>query len=145
MASVATFLNFTNRTEEAFRFYAEVFGSEIRELRRFGEVPPSPGAPPPPPGTESLVLFAFLPILGGHELMGSDAPPQMGFSLTQGNNVHISLAPDTREEAERIFAAFSDKGTVEKPLSEEFWGGLFGSLTDRFGIHWLINMLLKGC
>jgi PhnB protein len=71
--------------------------------------------------------------------MGTDCSESMGFTLVQGNNVHLNLEPDTREEADRLFAALSYGGTVETPMMEMFWGAYFGSFTDRFGIHWMIN------
>lgn len=86
-----------------------------------------------------LVMNVQLPILGGHLLMGTDAPESMGFQLNQGNNVYICLDPDTRTEADRLFAALSAGGKVEEPLQEAFWGDYFGSLVDRFGVKWMIN------
>jgi PhnB protein len=63
----------------------------------------------------------------------------MGFTVTSGNNVYINLEPDTRPETDRLFAALAAGGAVEMPLQEMFWGGYFGSLTDRFGIRWMFN------
>jgi PhnB protein len=75
--------------------------------------------------------------------MGTDAPESMGFQLTQGNNVHINLEPDTRADTDRLFAALSAGGTVQMTLQEMFWGDYFGSLTDRFGICWMFNCASK--
>ncbi|HLP41766.1 MAG TPA: VOC family protein, partial [Fibrobacteria bacterium] len=86
-----------------------------------------------------LVLHVSLPITGGHNLMGSDVAESMGKKLVQGNNVYINLEPDTRAEADRLFQALSGGGKVEMPLAEQFWGAYFGSLVDKFGIHWMIN------
>jgi len=144
MASVATYLNFANRTEEAFLFYKEVFGGEFTELQRFRDIPAQPGMPPLPAGVEDKLMHVSLPILGGHVLMGTDACPEMGFKLTMGDNVQLSLSPDSRGEAERLFAALSAGGSVQMPLSEQFWGALFGSCTDRFGVKWMVNFPLKG-
>lgn len=142
MARVSTYLNFERSTEAAFRFYAGVFGTEMATpIMRFRDLPPGPGMPPIAPDIADLVMHAELPILGGHVLMGTDAPGSMGFTLVQGNNVHLSLDPDSRAEADRIFAALSDGGTVAQPLMAMFWGGYFGTLTDRFGIHWMVNCM----
>jgi PhnB protein len=140
MARVSTYLNFERSTEAAFRFYAGVFGTEMTApIMRFRDLPPGPGMPPIPPDIADLVMHAELPILGGHVLMGTDAPGSMGFTLVQGNNVHLSLDPDSRAEADRLFAALADGGTVAQPLMVMFWGGYFGTLTDRFGIRWMMN------
>jgi PhnB protein len=40
-------------------------------------------------------------------------------------------------EAERIFQALADNGTVRMPLQETFWAVRFGMLVDRFGIPWI--------
>ncbi|HEX2280696.1 MAG TPA: VOC family protein [Thermomicrobiales bacterium] len=140
MARTSTYLNFARSTEEAFNFYKSVFGTEfVGEIARFSDVPVQEGQPAMSDDDKRLVMNVQLPILGGHLLMGTDAPESMGFQLNQGNNVYICLDPDTRAEADRLFAALSDGGTVEDPLQEAFWGDYFGSLIDRFGVKWMIN------
>ena len=140
MARVSTYLNFPRSTEEAFRFYKSVFGGDFTTpIHRFGEVPPQPGQPPLAEADKNLVMHVELPILGGHVLMGTDAPESMGFTLTAGNSMSINLEPDTRAETDRLFKALSKGGEVEMPLLEMFWGGYFGSLTDRFGVRWMFN------
>lgn len=144
MARVSTYLNFNRQTEEAFERYRTVFGGDfIGGLHRMGEVPAAPGQPAMPQADQQLVMHVELAILGGHVLMGTDAPESMGFKLAQGNNVHINLEPDTRAETERLFAALSEGGQVQMPLQEMFWGDYFGSLTDRFGICWMFNCASK--
>ena len=140
MARTSTYLNFTRSTEEAFSFYKSVFGTEfVNGISRMGDVPVQEGRPELSGADKQLVMNVQLPILGGHLLMGTDAPESMGFQLNQGNNISICLDPDTRAEADRLFAALSAGGTVEMPLQEMFWGDYFGSCTDRFGVQWMIN------
>jgi PhnB protein len=140
MARTSTYLNFANSTEEAFNFYKSVFGTEfVGGIARFGDIPAQEGQPAMSDADKQLVMNVQLPILGGHLLMGTDAPESMGFQVNQGNNVYICLDPDTRADADRVFAALSAGGTVEQPLAEMFWGDYFGSLVDRFGVQWMIN------
>ena len=140
MAQTSTYLNFTRNTEEAFTFYKSVFGTEfVGGISRFGDIPAQEGQPEMSEDDKQLVMNVQLPILGGHLLMGTDAPESMGFQLNQGNNVYICLDPDTRAEADSLFAALSAGGTVTAPLEEAFWGDYFGSLVDRFGVQWMIN------
>jgi PhnB protein len=80
-----------------------------------------------------------MPITGGHILMATDAPKEMGFTVTPGNNMHISLEPETREEAKRLFDELSAGGKVSMPLQDMFWGAYFGSFTDKYGINWMVN------
>ena len=75
--------------------------------------------------------------------MGTDAPESMGFTATAGKNMFINLEPDTRTETDRLFKALSEGGKIEMALQEMFWGGYFGSLVDRFGIHWMFNCANK--
>src|SRR5262249_32911346 len=129
---------------EAFLFYKSVFSTNFTApIHRFSEVPPQPGQPPLAEADKNLIMHIELPILGGHVLMGTDAPASMGLSLTRGNNVYINLEPDTRSETDRLFKGLSVGGKVEMPLQEMFWGGYFGSLTDRFGILWMFNCASK--
>jgi len=67
----------------------------------------------------------------------------MGFRVTAGNNVYVMLEPDTRAETDRLFKALAAGGTVEMPLQEMFWGGYYGSLADRYGVHWMLNCTCK--
>jgi PhnB protein len=143
MARVSTYLNFPRSTEEAFYFYKSVFGGEFTNLQHFSEVPPPAGAPPLADADKGLVMHVELPILGGHVLMGTDAPESMGFTVTQGNNMYINLEPDTRAETDRLFKALSEDGKVGMKLEEMFWGGYFGSCTDKYGIQWMFNCTAK--
>lgn len=141
MSRTSTYLNFIRNTEEAFNFYKTVFGGEFTGgIHRLGEGPPTPGAPELSDADKNLIMHVELPILGGHVLMGTDAPESLGFTLNQGNNVYINLEPDTKEEAVRLFTALSAGGKVEVELQEMFWGATFGSLTDAFGVQWMVNV-----
>lgn len=144
MAQTSTYLNFERSTEEAFTFYRSVFGTEfVNGISRLGDVPPHEGQPELSDEDKQLVMNVQLPILGGHLLMGTDAPESMGFTLNQGNNVYIALQPDTRAEADTLFSALSNGANVEMPLQEMFWGDYFGSLTDRFGVQWMVSTSSK--
>jgi len=115
MATVSVYLNFSRNTEEAFTFYKSVFGTEFEDgISRFADIPPQ-----------------------------KDAPESMGFTVTKGNNVYINLEPDTRTETKRLFDALKDGGKVEMELQEMFWGDYFGSLTDKFGVRWMLNCSSK--
>ena len=144
MATTGIYLNFPNTTERAFEFYRSVFGGEfVGGIHRFGEIPPQDGMPPLADADKNLVMHIALALPGGVMLMGTDAPASMGFSVNPGNNVHISLHPDTRAESDRLFAALSDGGPVTMPLAEMFWGAYYGSCTDQFGIQWMVNCEAK--
>jgi PhnB protein len=141
MAKVSTYLNFPGNTEEAFNFYKSVFGTEFQEgqIMRFGDMPPQEGMPPLSEKDKNMVVHVALPTIGGHYIMGTDAPESMGMKVNFGNNVHINLEPDTRKETEKLFNALSNGGQVTMPLADMFWGDYFGSCTDKFGVQWMVN------
>lgn len=140
MATTGIYLNFSNNTEKAFEFYRSVFGGElVGGIHRFGEAPPQEGFPPLADADKNLIMHIALPLLGGVVLMGTDAPESMGMHVNPGNNVYISLHPDSRAEADRLFEALSAGGKVEMPMDDMFWGAYYGSFTDQFDIRWMIN------
>ena len=141
MARTSTYLNFSRNTEEAFNFYKSVFGGEFfgNRISRFSDIPPQEGMPPLAEEDKNLVMHIELPIVGGHMLMGTDAPESMGFSVNFGNNVHINLEPDTRAETKKLFDSLSAGGKVTMELQDMFWGDYFGSCTDKFGVQWMFN------
>lgn len=140
MSSVSTYLNFSRNTEEAFEFYKTVFETEyLGVISRMGDVPPEAGGPQLAEADKNLVMHVMLPILGGHLLMGTDAPESMGFKLNQGNNMYINLQPSTRAETKKLYDRLSADGTVTMELQEMFWGDYFGSCVDKFGVQWMFN------
>ncbi|MNJ90884.1 hypothetical protein D3C87_85240 [compost metagenome] len=138
---VCSYLNFAGNTEEAFLFYKEVFKTEFsgNGIQRFGDIPEGENHPPVAESVKKMILFIELPITGNHVLMGTDAPKELGFTLTQGNNMHISIEPETREETKRIFDELSAGGTIDMPLQDMFFGAYYGSFTDKYGINWMVN------
>lgn len=141
MARTSTYLNFPRNTEEVFNFYKSVFGGDFLDgkIHRFGEIPAQEGMPPISEEDKKLVMHIALPILDGHLLMGTDAPESMGFKVNKGNNVYISLHTDSWSEADHLFSKLSEGGVTEMPMQDMFWGDYYGSLTDKFGINWMVN------
>ena len=141
MSRVCTYLNFPRNTEEVFNFYKSVFGGEfsLGGIARFRDIPKTEGITPIAEEDKNLIMHIELPILGGHILMGTDAPESMGFKLNYGNNFHICLEPDTKEETNRLFNALSEGGEITMDLQDMFWGSYYGSCTDKYGILWMFN------
>lgn len=135
MKAVNTYLNFNGNTEEAFNFYKSVFGGEFTTLMRYRE---TPGSDQFPNAALNKIMHVALPIGGSAVLMGTDALQSMGFTLVTGNNVHIVLYAESKEEADSLFGKLSAGGKVKMPLSDQFWGDYYGDFTDKFGICWMI-------
>ncbi|MES1160637.1 MAG: SRPBCC domain-containing protein [Bacteroidota bacterium] len=140
-ARVTSYLNFNGNTEEAIKFYKKVFKGEFTGvgLQRFEDIELPAGLPPMNDTDKKLILHAELTILGGYVLMATDAPESMGFKLQQGNNMHINVEPESREETQRLFEALAAGGTISMPLEDMFFGAYFGSLTDKYGINWMFT------
>ena len=128
------YLHFNGNCREAFEFYRSVFGGEFAAISIFGDAPVD--IPDLTDADKGKVMHVSLPI-HGEELMGSDVPESFG--LRQGNNFAVHIFPETPAEADALFAALSEGGSVRMPMSDAFWGGYFGACTDRFGVSWYIH------
>jgi PhnB protein len=135
MTKINVYLNFPGNTEEAFGFYKSVFGGNL-EIFRFKDIPMEGMTLSEQDGNK--VMHVSLPI-GDDVLMGTDALDSMGQKLDVGNNVNVSVHPESRPEADRIFGALSSGGEVEMPLADQVWGDYYGACTDKYGIHWMVN------
>ncbi len=134
MAVINPYINFNGNTEEAFNFYKSVFGGEFLAVNRFKEMHSEDELAP---GDGERIMHISLPI-GSSILMGSDTLQAWG-NATPGSNFSISVNPASEEEATRIFNGLSVGGQVTMPLDHAPWGALFGMLTDKFGIAWMVN------
>jgi PhnB protein len=135
---ISPYLNFDNTTEEAFRFYEKALGGKLTEIHRFGSMPLQEGFELMPEH-KALVMHVGPELPGGQVIMASDMIAGMGPRRVVGNNISISVHPDSQQAAERIFSTLAEGGTVTMPIADQFWGDYFGSLTDRFGINWMVN------
>lgn len=141
MSSVSIYLNFMGNAEEAFNHYKKVFRSEFSSpLMRMKDAPPRDGVPPLLDSEKDKVMHVALPIMGGIQIMATDMLESMGHKLVVGNNFTISLNPDTKEEADRLYKELSEGSTQGVPPHDEFWG-YWGTCLDRFGIRWMFNVM----
>jgi len=136
MKSINVYLSFDGKAEEAFGFYRSVFGGEISAINRFKEMP----------GSEKLteedrqkVMHISLPLNESFTLMGSDMIQSLGRKMEVGNHVTLSLSPKTEQDAKRIFERLSRDGEVTMPIQKTFWNALYGMVTDKYGVPWMIN------
>lgn len=130
------YVNFSGNTEEAFNFYKSVFGGDFAALVRFQDMPVE--GMEVPASEQNKVMHVSLPV-GENILMGSDTLQSMG-QVSAGNNAYISIQPDSKAEADRIFNGLSAGGQVEMPIADQVWGDYFGSFVDKFGLRWMINV-----
>jgi len=132
---VQPYLFFGGRCDEALEFYRTALGAEVQFLMRYNE---SPDPMPPgsiPPGFENKVMHSSI-VIGESVLMMSDG----NVEGTHFQGIQLSLGMESADEATKVFEALSRGGAVKLPLMKTFWSPLFGMLTDRFGLDWMINV-----
>jgi PhnB protein len=129
---IETYIFFTDQCAEAMKFYAKVLGGKIEAMMTYGDAPPGPHNTPE---MANKVIHARL-VAGDLVLMASDGPEaevRKGFA--------VALQVDTVAEADKLFAALSEGGTVTMPVGETFFSKRFGMLTDKFGVPWMVNCI----
>lgn len=134
---LAPYLNFNGNCEEAMQFYKSVLGGELH-ISHFSDF--ESANMPVPPDYQHKVMHAALtnsPII----LMASDAAPNA--HVTFGDSVHLSLMGDDEAVLTTYFEGLSAGGVVTMPLAKQVWGDMFGMFTDKFGIHWMVNISAK--
>lgn len=128
------YLFFSGDCAEAFAFYGDVFGVEPRVMKT-GDMPPGEDAMP---GADADTVMHASIELNGAFLMGSDDPsgdggPKAGFA--------VSYTAADASDANRVFAALGEGGTVTMPIEETFWSPAFGVVMDRFGVAWMVDTM----
>jgi PhnB protein len=129
------YLMFNGQCETAFKFYEQCLGGEITAMMTYGEAPEPAMVERTPVEWRSKIMHTNLKF-GDQELMGSDSPPEY-HEEAKGFSVSIILSDPV--EAERIFHALAENGTVRMPFQQTFWAYRFGMLVDQFGTPWMIN------
>ena len=129
---LVAYLNFPGTAREAMDFYAAALGGTVTQRFTYGE---SPMAEQCGPASADLVMHSQLEVAGAI-LMGADGPPP-----NEAGSTTINIMPGTVEEAERIFHALAEGGTITIPLEETFWALRFGAIKDKFDKGWMVNCL----
>lgn len=133
--ALSPYLNFNSKTAEAMKFYQSVLGGELT-MQTFGEAKMAQT-----PKEKDLIVHAALKT-DSLSFMASDTPPSRPAKF--GDNVHLSITGQDAKTLTDIFNKLSQGGKVDMPLAKQFWGDTFGMLTDRFGIHWMVNIASRG-
>ena len=129
---LSPYLTFNGQCEAAFMFYDQCLGGKIVTMLTHEG---SPMAEQVPSEWRNKILHASL-FVGDKVLMGSDSPPEH-YEAPKGFSVLLGI--DNPADAERIFHALAENGTVRMPIQKTFWTVRFGMLVDQFGIPWMIN------
>lgn len=135
MSKIDPYLFLNGRADEAIAFYQDALGAELAMRMSFGESPEK-SPMPLPPGWDKKVMHAALKV-GDTHLMLSDADCA---DDAQFKGFRLSLDCDDEASARRAFDRLADGGQVQMPLGKTFWSPLFGMLTDKFGIGWMVGL-----
>lgn len=130
---IQPYLFFEGRCEEAVEFYRRELGAEVTMLMRYKDSPEPPNAQCGPIDPEK-VMHASVRI-GESTVLMSDGSAS-GKPAFQGVSLSMTVRDDA--EAKRVFAALSDGGQVQVPLSKTFFTSSFGMAADRFGVPWMV-------
>lgn len=133
MATISPYINFADRTREAFEFYKGVFGGDYE----YQLVKQSPSAEQmPAEWAERVYHGAFTS--GDINIMGSDVLSDQAGRVV--GNVHsLVLECDDADEMRKFFDGLAEGGKVVWPIADSEWGSLYGQVTDKFGIQWMLN------
>lgn len=126
------YLHFDGSAREAMEFYRSVLGGEL-QIMTFGDM----GAEGPDPAPEA-VMHSRLETPDGFVLMGSDGGPARPAGAA-AVDASISLSGDDIGRLEGWFTALAAGGTVDVAFEKQMWGDVFGQITDRFGVRWLVD------
>jgi PhnB protein len=132
MSTINSYLTFNGNCKEAMTFYKKCLGGKL-ELQTIGG---SPMAGKMPQKMKDCILHATL-TNDKLVLMGSDMVPQSG--LIKGNGVSLMLDCKSEKEIKTFYKKLSAGGRATHPLEQTFFGGISGSLSDKFGNHWLLH------
>jgi PhnB protein len=127
------YLNFDGKTAEAMKFYQSIFGGELN-MQTYGEAGMEED-----PELGNRVIHADLRN-DKFSIMASDTHPEHSQPMSLGNNVHLSIIGSDKDRLTQYFHKLSEGGSIYMPLEKQFWGDIFGSLTDKFGINWMVNI-----
>jgi len=128
------FLNFDGDCRDALEFYSDVFGLAMpEEIMTFGQAPGFSGSE----ADRERIIYASFPIYG-ISIMFSDCPA--GQEYVKGTNITLSLGTDDAGEIERLYAALSDGGSINRELGNTFFNDYYAMVTDRFGIAWQLGL-----
>ena len=136
MAQINPHINFNGNAEEAFTFYKSVFGGEFAKIIRFKDL--SSPEFQVSENEANKIMHIALPI-GKNILMANDVPESMGRTNENENRSKISISPESKEEAEKLFNGLSVGGQIEVPIEESPLGSYFGMFRDKYGIEWMVD------
>ena len=135
--ATTTHLNFRGQAGEALAFYASVFGGQVTAFtfaQGGDEQDSADGA------VGEQVKWGAVSAPGGFSVMAFDVPP--GRAYDAGTDaVYVSVRGTDVEEVTGYWQALTAGGTVRAELAPAGYAPLYGMVTDRFGVTWVLDVL----
>lgn len=133
---IKPYLMFNRECEEAFKLYQKAFDGEMVSIQKYGEMPPSPNFPVEE-SDKDLVLHAQLRLTETGFIMGSD----VNRDINNGENVCISVEPNSEELAEKAWNVLKEGGEIQMELQQTFFAKLHGTMKDKYGVIWIFTVM----
>lgn len=131
--STTTHVNFRGQAREALEFYQSVFGGEI-QIATYSDI----HAVEEPAQTDH-VAFGRVDAPNGFKLMAYDVQPSKGYDPGE-NPFYITLQGTNADEIQPLWDLLAASAkTVLIPLAPAPFAPLYGMLTDRYGITWIVG------
>ncbi len=129
--TLTPYLNFMGQTKDAMEFYQSVLGGELK-MQTFAES----GAPISEEDKDKIIHADLQN--DALSFMASDGNAE--HPVHMGDNIHMSIVGSDAELLTKYFNGLAEGGKVDMPLAKQFWGDIYGQLTDKFGVHWMVNI-----
>jgi PhnB protein len=134
MPQPIAYLSFNGNCEGAMRFYERALHGKLETVVRNAD---TPWADQTPQDQSQRIVHACLVLDGNGILYAGDCPSVMPYEGIKG--MSLTLNYDTVEQAQHVFGALSDGGTVTMHMQPAFRAKSWGMLVDRFGTPWIVN------
>lgn len=129
--TLTPYLYFNGQTKDAMEFYQSILGGELL-MQKYSET-----GMPTSEETKDLIIHAYLKN-DALTFMASDGNAE--HPITMGDNIHMSVVGSDTEKLTDWFNRLAEGGKIDMPLEKQFWGDVYGMLTDKFGVHWSVNI-----
>lgn len=131
--TTTTHLNFRGDARAALELYQSVFGGELTALTY------ADAHNVQDPAQAEQLMWGQVAADNGFHVMAYDVPSAMPWD--QGKNAFfVSVRGESAEEITAAWAKLADGATVVVDLAPAGWSPLYGMLTDRFGVVWVLDV-----
>ena len=132
-AIIQPYLFFAGRCEEALEFYKQALGANVEMMMRFNQSPDPVPAGMLQQGFENKIMHATMSV-GAMKIMASDGTDDTG----KFDGFRLALSVQSEADADRVFNALAEGGSVDMALTKTFWSPRYGMVTDKFGVGWMV-------